>query len=134
MSGVGATPDSLINDFIAALVRRDLDLACSMVSADFEYDNVPIGKTIGPEGLRATLTGFFGMCGRIDWEVIRQVAHGDVSRGTVLNERDDRVEIHGELRSLPVAGVFEVRDGLITLWRDYFDRETLMALMSPPGA
>jgi limonene-1,2-epoxide hydrolase len=33
-----------------------------------------------------------------------------------------------------VCGVFEVRDGLITLWRDYFDRETLMKAMAPDGA
>lgn len=126
------SPDSLIRTFLDALVARDLDTACTMVSGDFEYDNVPIGKAFGPEGLRTTLTGFFGMCTAIDWQTLRQVSSGDLARGTVLNERDDRVEIHGVMRSLPVAGVFEIRDGLITLWRDYFDRETLMSLMSPP--
>lgn len=128
------SPDSLVRSFISALVARDLDAACSMVAEDFEYDNVPIGKAFGADGLRATLTGFLGMCTAIDWEIIRQTSSGDLSSGTVLNERDDRVEIHGTMKSLPVAGVFEIRDGLITLWRDYFDRETLMSLMSPPQA
>lgn len=126
------SPDSLVRTFIEALVARDLDAACAMVSPDFEYDNVPIGKAHGPDGLRSTLTGFFSVCTRIDWEIIRQTSAGDLSSGTVLNERDDRVEIHGALQSLPVAGVFEVRNGLITLWRDYFDRATLMTLMTPP--
>jgi limonene-1,2-epoxide hydrolase len=49
----------------------------------------------------------------------------------VLNERDDRLLMGGTWRSLPVTGVFEVRDGLITLWRDYFDRDTLMKAMTP---
>ena len=31
---------------------------------------------------------------------------------------------------LPVAGVFELRDGKIVLWRDYFDLETIMKQMS----
>ena len=41
--------------------------------------------------------------------------------------------IAGEWRSLPVAGVFEIVDGRITLWRDYFDRATLMELMGAGG-
>ena len=101
-----------------------------MVSADFEYDNVPMGKAFGPDGLRNTLTGFFAMLDDVDWQVIRQTSTGDMSSGTVLNERDDRVNLKGTWHSLPVAGVFEVRDGIITLWRDYFDRPTLMEIMA----
>ena len=126
------TPDEIVRTFIDALVARDLDRACAMVTPDFEYDNVPIGKTIGPDGLRTTLDGFFSMLSGIDWRILRQTSSGDALHGLVLNERDDRVEIHGSWASLPVAGVFEVRDGFISLWRDYFDKETLIALMTPP--
>lgn len=131
---VPATPDELVRDFLAALVSRDLDAACAMVTPDFEYDNVPIGKSFGPEGLRSTLEGFFSMLSGIDWQIVRQTSSGDTTHGTVLNERDDRVEIHGRWASLPVAGVFEVRNGFISLWRDYFDKTTLFDLMSPPPA
>ena len=31
---------------------------------------------------------------------------------------------------LPVAGIFELRDGLIARWRDYFDLETIMKQMA----
>lgn len=127
------TPDELVRAFIAALSRRDIDTAATMVTADFEYDNVPVGKAHGPDGLRATLTGFFAMLEDVDWEILRQTSSGDLTRGTVLNERDDRVQIAGEWRSLPVAGVFEIVDGRITLWRDYFDRATLMTLMGAGG-
>ena len=101
-----------------------------MVSADFEYDNVPMGKSFGPDGLRNTLSGFFAMLDDVDWQILRQTSSGDTSHGTVLNERDDRVSMKGTWHSLPVAGVFEVRDGKITLWRDYFDRPTLMEIMT----
>ena len=40
---------------------------------------------------------------------------------TVLTERTDAL-IFGRVRlNFWVCGVFEVRDGRITLWRDYFD-------------
>lgn len=128
------TPDSFVRTFISALVARDLDAAAAMVSADFEYDNVPMGKAFGPEALTTTLNGFFGMCTNIDWEILRQTSSGDMNHGTVLNERDDRVEIHGRWATLPVAGVFEIREGKLTLWRDYFDRQTIIDVMTPPTA
>ena len=42
----------------------------------------------------------------------------------VLTERTDRFGKEGNWIELPVAGVFEVIDGRITLWRDYFDMTT----------
>ncbi len=127
------TPDSLIQEFIALLVSRNLDAAAAMVTDDFEYDNVPMGKTFGPQGLRDTLNGFFSMCTGIDWKILRQTSSGSLESGVVLNERDDRVEIHGRWKSLPVAGVFEIRDGKISLWRDYFDKPTIIEIMTPPS-
>ena len=50
--------------------------------------------------------------------VSRQVESGNV----VVNERVDRFQIGSGWLELPVAGFFEVTaDGLISLWRDYFD-------------
>jgi limonene-1,2-epoxide hydrolase len=131
---MSSTPDEIIRHFISLLVSRDIDQAATMVSSDFEYDNVPMGKAFGPQGLRDTLTGFFGMCTGIDWEIVRQTSTGNTDHAVVLNERNDRFEIHGRWTSLPVAGVFEINNGLITLWRDYFDRATLLEAMSPPPA
>jgi limonene-1,2-epoxide hydrolase len=128
------SPDTLIRTFIDLLVARDLDAAATMVSNDFEYDNVPMGKAFGPDGLRSTLTGFFSMCTGIEWIIVRQTSTGNLIHGTVLNEREDRFEMHGRWVTLPVAGVFEIRDGMIVLWRDYFDRATLIEAMSPPAA
>ena len=128
------TPDAIVRRFISLLVSRDISAAATLVTADFEYDNVPMGKAFGPQGLHDTLSGFFGMCTDIDWEIIRQTSSGDAHSGTVLNERNDRFEIHGRWANLPVAGVFEIREGLISLWRDYFDRATLLEAMTPPSA
>jgi limonene-1,2-epoxide hydrolase len=120
------TPDSYIRTFNSLLVSKNIDAAAGMISDDCEYDNVPIGKAFGPQGLRDTLTGFFTMCDSLDWEIIRQSATGDMSNAIVLNERIDRFVIKGTTYELLVAGVYEIRDGRITLWRDYFDKSVLM--------
>ncbi len=51
------------------------------------------------------------------FEVKRQAVSGNV----VMNERVDRFTVGGRTIELPVMGVFELRDGLIASWRDYFD-------------
>ena len=47
------TPEETVNLFIERVVAMDLDGACELVTDDLEYDNVPMGKNHGPEGLRA---------------------------------------------------------------------------------
>jgi limonene-1,2-epoxide hydrolase len=53
----------------------------------------------------------------VRFDVKHIVADGDV----VLTERVDTFEIGGRTITLPVMGTFEVRDGKIAAWRDYFD-------------
>ena len=38
-----------------------------------------------------------------------------------MNERSDYITINGRAVVLPISGVFEIRDGKITAWREYFD-------------
>ena len=50
-----------------------------------------------------------------------------VSGNTVFVERLDRHRLPDKWVELPVTGVFEVKDGLITVWRDYFDMPTILS-------
>lgn len=124
------TPDSLVREFTALLAAKNLDAACAYITEDCEYDNVPIGKAFGPQGLRDTLSGFFQVCDSLDWEIVRQSATGDINNAVVLNERIDRFVIKGETHELLVAGVYEIHNGKITLWRDYFDQAGLMKALA----
>jgi len=38
----------------------------------------------------------------------------------VMNERTDYVTMNGREVAVPICGVFEIRDGRIKAWRDYF--------------
>ena len=120
-----STAAATVDAFIAAICADDLERALTMVSDDVVYDNVPVGAVEGPDGIRQVLGGFLAPATGIDWVVHRQVAEG----GTVMNERTDRFEMGGTWHELPVMGVFEVVDGRITLWRDYFDMAPLQALL-----
>jgi len=125
------TPDETVTEFVRRLVAKDLDGACELVTADVEYDNVPMGKNYGPEGIKSVLEAMVAGVGEVEFVVHRQLAVDNV----VMNERNDRFEVNGGWIDLPVAGIFEVNDdGLITLWRDYFDLPTLMNQMQELAA
>jgi len=115
------TPEETVNEFIARIVRMDLDGACELVADDLEYDNVPMGKVTGPDGVKSVFGQMAGMVTDLEFVVHRQVASGD----TVMNERTDRFGVGGRWVDLPVAGIFVVADGKIVLWRDYFDMSTM---------
>ena len=116
------TNEEIVNTFMARITSMDLDGALELVSDDIEYDNVPMGRVNGPDGIRGVFAQLDGTADKMEWVIHRQVAVGDL----VLNERTDRFGKGDQWADLPVAGVFEVHDGKITLWRDYFDLTTMM--------
>lgn len=121
MSDTGANDAAAVVDaFIAAIERRDLDAAMRLVHPDCEYDNVPIGPVHGHEAMRRVLEPMVARSEEILWPVARSASNGTI----VFNERVDRFRAGDRWIEIAVAGVWEVEDGLITLWRDYFDLET----------
>ena len=49
------TPEQTVDLFIERIVAKDLDGACELVTDDVEYDNVPMGKNVGPDGIKSVL-------------------------------------------------------------------------------
>jgi limonene-1,2-epoxide hydrolase len=121
MTSDALSPADVVTALIRACESRDLDAVCALVSDDIEYDNVPIGKVYGPEGVRQVLSGgVTKAASEVEWRVLAQVAEGE----TVMNERVDRFLVDGRWIEIPIAAIFRVRDGRVTLWRDYFDLES----------
>lgn len=118
-------PADVVASFIAAIERHDLAHALTHLTDDCEYDNVPIGKTFGRDGVAQTLGPFLDGFDEIEWIVHHQVSTGSLDAGVVMNERLDRFRRDDTVVELPVAGLFLVRHGQIALWRDYFDLGTL---------
>ena len=116
------TAEKVVNDFIAAVGRKDQDAAMALVAEDCYYDNVPVGDMRGHEKMLEVLGPMFRSKGPVEFEIHRQIATGN----TVMNERTDRFEMKGKKVALPVMGVFEVENDKITFWRDYFDNGMFM--------
>jgi limonene-1,2-epoxide hydrolase len=126
-------PTDVVHHFIRAIEQFDLDHALSHLTDDVVYDNVPMGVVTGRDAVRATLEPFLSMFDRVEWIVHHTAASGNLDQGFVLNERLDRFGKDDHWLDLPVAGLFVVRHGQIALWRDYFDKETLLSSMATFG-
>jgi limonene-1,2-epoxide hydrolase len=119
------TPVETVDAFIAAVERRDVESAVALMADDCVYDNVPMEAVTGPRAVADLLGPMITSCREVDWVVHRQVAQGDL----VMNERLDRFSIGGRWVEVPVCGVWQVVDGKIRLWRDYFDLATFRSQM-----
>lgn len=120
------TPTEIVNAFIAAIERKDIPATIEMVTDDVSYENMPMNPIVGPEAMAQTLEGFLSPATEVDWQILRQFEHGNV----VVNERLDRFKIGDGWLELPIAGIFEIVDEKISLWRDYFDINTYSTQMA----
>lgn len=120
----------IVSAFMKAFEAKDYDAALKHVAPTCEYINPPpLGKVIGPDGIRGVLEPFFAPVIKNEF-IIRSEA---TSNNVVFLERLDRHQLPDKWVELPVTGVFEVNDGLITYWRDYFDLATIMSVWPQPG-
>ncbi len=117
-----AAPVETVQAFVAAIARKDFDTALNYVAENCEYENIPMSKVTGPSGVRAVLEPFLAPTLDNEFHVRRLVADGPV----VFVERLGRHHIDTGWVELPVPGVFEVHDGKITVWNDYFDLAMLV--------
>ena len=119
-------PLATVNAFMQHIETKDIDSAVALLADDVSYENMPIDPISGRDAVRQVLEGFLQPAVHVEWRVLREWEVG----GTVINERLDRFQIGDGWLELPVAGFFQVEDGLITLWRDYFDMGSYMSQLS----
>src|ERR1700752_2808393 len=88
---------------------------------DAVYHNIPQAPIAGREAIANTIDSFIrpGPPGieSIEFRVINIAANGPVG----MTERVDVFRVSGRSFELQVMGTFEVTDGRISAWRDYFD-------------
>ena len=118
-------PIDVVRRFCDAWGTKDLDEIVAFFSDDAVYHNIPLAPVVGPAQIRATIEGFSGGVEKIEFIVDNIAAAG----GTVLTERRDIFTFANGVIDLPVMGTFEVADGKITAWRDYFDMNQFMSQM-----
>jgi limonene-1,2-epoxide hydrolase len=111
------TNDQIVTAFCAAWTAGDVDAILEAFANDAVYHNIPMAPIVGKEAIGQFIRSFLTADASIAFETRHQVSSGSI----VMNERVDIVTTNGRTVRLPVMGVFELADGKITAWRDYFD-------------
>jgi limonene-1,2-epoxide hydrolase len=121
--------EAIVSEFCDAWKARDVDAILAYFHDDAVYHNIPVEPAVGPEAIRAVVEMFVPPADAIEFVVHHIFSNpaGDV----VFTERTDRFVMGDKTIELPVAGVFELRDGKIAAWRDYFDLQTFMSQSAP---
>ena len=104
------------------------DLA-AFFTDDAVYHNIPLAPVRGREAIAKNFATFIrpgppGVEG-LDLRIINIAADGPV----VLTERVDAFKLPDKSFEVAVMGAFEVTDGKISAWRDYFDLNQVTSQM-----
>lgn len=108
----------LVVSFLHAWDEMDFDKAFRLMAPDIVYQNTGFPDAVGHDAVRKTLASLLDKSTPLT-SVIHAVAEN--ADGVVMTERTDTMHLPKGPLSFPVMGAFDVRDGLITGWRDYFD-------------
>jgi len=112
-------------------VRADPEEFASYFIEEATWWNSPWKPIKGREAIRETLRRGAQQMVALPWEVLHIVADGDV----VMTERVDHFLVGDKRVSVPCMGVFELRDGKIAAWRDYWDLQQFESQLigTPPA-
>jgi limonene-1,2-epoxide hydrolase len=110
--------EKIVAQFLETWRRMNVDEMLGYMTDDAVYHNIPIAPLQGRSEIRKGIHQFAGMLKAVEIKIVNSAAAGNL----VINERIDTMVMHdGKRTDMPVAGVFELRDGKISAWRDYFD-------------
>ena len=96
------------------------------------YDNVPVqgSEVRGALAIGETLVNFRSLFERIEIEVLTVAEQADL----VMVERVERyVLLDGVTLEMNVIGAFELQNGLIAAWRDYWEVASVPTLAASAG-
>ena len=124
------TNEEIVRNFIAAWSRLDVDEIVAFFTPNGTYHNMMNKPVSGHDNLHKFIGGFIKDWTETNWDVLNIVSQGDI----VMAERLDRTSLGAKSVDLPCCGVFELTDGKIRIWRDYFDLATYTrAVVAPAG-
>jgi limonene-1,2-epoxide hydrolase len=118
--------EEVVRAFCNAWSHRDIDELIGYFTADAIYHNMPLPPAQGHDAIRGVMQLFVPASQEITFDILAIASDGD----KVLTERVDRFKMGDTMLEIPVAGVFEIQDGKIAAWRDYFDMQTWTNQMS----
>ena len=119
----------IVRRFIQAWSGMNPDVLADYFTEDGVYHNMPAQPVTGRDAIRNFIATFLATWQETAWDVPNIAGAGDV----VFAERVDRIRTTQGNVDLPCVGVFELTNGKIRVWRDYFDMTTYLKAMQPDG-
>ncbi len=116
----------VIKEFVERWSNLDAAELASYFTEDGTYFNIPAKPVVGRQNIEQFIAGFIASWTETNWDILN-IAEQD---GVVYCERLDRTKTTNGNVDLPCFGVFEMKDGKIHMWRDYFDMGTFVNAMS----
>ena len=114
-----------VREFVEHWSTMDPAELAEYFTEDGTYYNMPANPVTGREQIKGFIEAFLSTWTETTWDILNMAEQGDV----VFCERLDRTKTTQGDVDLPCVGVFEMRDGKIHVWRDYFDMATYMNAM-----
>jgi limonene-1,2-epoxide hydrolase len=124
--GTAEDAERLVLDMCAAFGEHDAEAFRPFFTDDVVYHNIPMDPAVGIEDTIAFIANFLAMFESLVIETRHLAVRGNV----VLTERVDTFKLGDKVADLPVMGTFEIRDGKISAWRDYFDMAQITTMLS----
>ncbi|WP_205474193.1 limonene-1,2-epoxide hydrolase family protein [Nocardioides sp. SYSU D00038] len=124
---VTRSPEEAVRGLWRTLSDRDYDGIAGWVTDDCIYLDVPVGPTLaarGPGDIAARL--------RVGWGELAGYENHDgllVADGehVIYEHSETWTFVSGEVLTLPFCSVHRVREGRVSLWKDYWDYGAVMS-------
>lgn len=113
------TPIEIVTTLLDAFARNDTSAALATIDDDIAYTNVSLPTIYGKKKVAGVLGGVASKSW-IDFNY-RMINVSADEAGVVLTERIDELRFGRLHLQFWVCGRFEIREGRIAVWRDYFD-------------
>ncbi|WP_440958670.1 SgcJ/EcaC family oxidoreductase [Oceanicaulis sp. LC35] len=117
---------AVVMDMVDAWNTHDWDRVANLFAEDGVLHSMMVDPVVGRDVIGARIAHL----GEGISEITLNVRHIGVIDDVVFIERTDDFTYNGHEGSVPVVGVIEIgEDGLITEWREYYDRDQLLGAM-----
>ena len=111
---------AIVNRLMRSFEEQDVEKTASFFNEDAVWTNIPMETpAVGIDAIRKAL-GSFGFT-PLDVEFVIHNTAESPDTNVVMNERTDRFRTEKGWLAIRVMGVFELKNGKIQEWRDYFD-------------
>ena len=114
---------------VMAMVEKwhelDVEGALDMFTEDGAFHSMMRRPHKGREALRKFMGDLFSNLSELDLEIRSEAVTGN----TVILERVDSWVYNERPGSIPVVGVFDVENGKVKEWREYYDRAVILSEM-----